>query len=362
MSCIAIVVNYRTSRLTLVAIESLLNHPECEKIYVVDNSMDDGEASFLREHLPPSASLHVSENNLGFAGACNLIFENIKSDFVLLLNPDARLLANGLKQMLNLLEISPNIGAVGPRVFWDESRLFQLPPTTFPSVSSQILDRIAARFCWARIFRSWRFRAKAIHQWLATKPIRVGALSGGHVLLRRSAVDAAGGLFDPAFFMYWEDTDLMMRLRSAGFFLYVEPRALCLHHYEHSPSKDTLISKNWPLYAAKYIDRPFFNIVSKLLDKLGSRVDPPCDWPVIEMTDTDLHLPLPIELHSGWLLEFSPSPSFVPSMGRIGQGSEAEIPGCCTKRFRGGDYFIRVSDVRRIYSPAQHWVARSLYQ
>lgn len=101
-SCVAILVNYHASRLIIEAVASVLEDPACDEIHVVDNSVSEAEADWLQGHLPPSVCLTVAKENLGFVGACNLVFAKTKSEYVLLLNPDARLMANALQTMLIL--------------------------------------------------------------------------------------------------------------------------------------------------------------------------------------------------------------------------------------------------------------------
>ncbi len=57
------------------------------------------------------------------------------------------------------------------------------------------------------------------------------------MLLRRSSIDALGEFFDPAFFMYYEDTDLCRRLTKAGFELMLDPAAKVVHQWRHDPAK-----------------------------------------------------------------------------------------------------------------------------
>lgn len=343
MSCVAIIVNYRTAALTVGAAESLMTQAGCDEIHVVDNSLQADQAAHLREHLPATVRLHVAASNLGFAGACNQVFAETRSEHVLLLNPDARLLPGALSRMRELLQQDATIGAVGPRVFWDDELLFQLPPTTFPGRPEFIFDRLAGNFAGLGWLRAAWFRRKSLRQWRANAPFRVAALSGGHVLLRRSAVEAAGGLFDPAFFMYWEDSDLMRRLRDAGFALYLEPRAGCIHHYDHHPGKDKLIGDGWPPYAAKHFAGRHWRWFERLSARLGQVGPATAQWPVIDLDAADIRIPLPPALHAGWLLEFSPAPTFVPSMGRFGQGPAAGIPAACARHFHGRDFFVRIS-------------------
>jgi N-acetylglucosaminyl-diphospho-decaprenol L-rhamnosyltransferase len=57
------------------------------------------------------------------------------------------------------------------------------------------------------------------------------------MLLRRSAFDAVGG-FDPAYFMYFEDTDLCRRLAEAGWQSVYVPTAVVEHTGAHSTRRN----------------------------------------------------------------------------------------------------------------------------
>ncbi|RIX44170.1 MAG: glycosyltransferase family 2 protein [Rhodocyclales bacterium GT-UBC] len=358
MSCAAIIVNYRTAALTVGAVQSLAAHPACSEIHVVDNSLQADEAAYLRQHLPAPVKLHVAEDNLGFAGGCNLAFERCHSEYVLLLNPDARLLPHALQKLLACLNEHPGAAAVGPRIFWDDARRFLLPPTTFPGRPEYVFDQLAGRFAALGHLRAALFRRKSLKQWRATRAFPVAALSGGHVLLRRSAVEQAGGLFDPAFFMYWEDSDLMRRLRDAGYALLLEPEATCIHHYDHHPGKDRLISEGWPAYAAKHFAGWGWRAFDRLLGRLKPAATETAGWPVLDLDGGDVAIPVPPILQTGWLLEFSPAPSFVPSMGQFGEGSVATIAATCASHFRGRDYYVRLSPPTDSPSPCLRFVAR----
>ena len=80
----------------------------------------------------------------------------------------------------------------------------------------------------------------------------LAALAGAVLMLRRSDVQRAGGLFDPAYFMFFEDTDLSQRLTSAGFSLAVEPRARAWHASRHRADKAALKDASEPVYMARH--------------------------------------------------------------------------------------------------------------
>lgn len=344
MKCLAILVNFHGARLIVDAARSLADDPECDDIEIVDNSVAASEAEYLQEHLPARAHLTVAERNLGFAGACNLAFGNTDADCVLLLNPDARLLPGALARLKRTLAESAGCAGVGPRVYWDEEQHFLLPPTTYPSRSAFLLDQLGRCLPPLARYRAHRFRRRSLREWQATRPFPVDALSGGHVLLRHSALMAAGGLFDPNFFMYWEDSDLMRRLQDKGFRLWLDPRAEAIHLYEHSPRKDELIGRGWPAFAAKHFASRPWRWLIRAADLLQKRGDAPrCFERIKPGAPSGIAIGVPEAWQERWLLEFSPSPDFIPAIGRLGSGPVAFLPAALAARFSGRDYHLRLT-------------------
>jgi len=353
MRCSAILVNYNCAELLLGAVRSIAEDPACDRIYVVDNASTQDEIARLQMGLPANALLIQNKDNLGFGKACNLAFELDDADFVLLLNPDARLLPGALARMIDTLKEKPSLAAVGPRVYWDDSRAFLLPPTTFPSRASYIVDSLASRHPAIGDLRSTYFRAYSVKFWHTETPISVNALSGGHVLLRRHAVEAAGGLFDPRFFMYWEDSDLMFRLRKAGYGLCMDPRAIAIHYYAHSPEKGALIARGWPAFAERHFNTTGWRMFHHLCGLIAARPKMTAHWPTLYPDKHgDLTVSVPHRLRDEWLMEISPSPFFIPSIGHFGSGETANIPGSLLQRFTGSKYYLRIGDARRILSPS----------
>ena len=72
------------------------------------------------------------------------------------------------------------------------------------------------------------------------------------LLLRRQALLDAGGLFDPAYFMFFEDTDLGQRLTRAGWQMQVDPRARAWHAWRHRPEKAALMAQAERVYLQRY--------------------------------------------------------------------------------------------------------------
>lgn len=339
-----ILVNYLTARHTLDAVASVAAQQVIDKpeIIVVDNSVNDSEHALLNAKLPGEVTHIRNPENTGFASACNLAFAQSSGEFILLLNPDARLLPGALSKLADSLANHPDAGAVGPRVYWDDGCQFLIPPSIYPSLSGFFREAVSRAIPRLSAYPSLHVRKKALRAWTCTTAIPVEALSGGHMLIRREAILRSGGLFDPRFFLYWEDTDLMRRLKKRGYRLYLEPGAGCLHYYEHSHTKDELIAQGWPAYQQKHLhsDKRF-----QLINALNTRL-PHAKVPHIESilaNQEKLIFPVPVELRNAWLLEIGASPQLIPAVGCFGSGSAAEVDASLFRRLHEKTYFARLS-------------------
>ena len=250
--------------------------------------------------------------------------------------------SGALDTMLSSLRSAPDLAAVGPRVYWDDSKRFMMPLSTFPSRSWLLRTSLGGLLPFWSVFAALGFRRAALSAWQASRPFLVEALSGGHVLLRRSAVITAGGLFDPDFFMYWEDSDLMCRLKAAGYRLAQDPRAEALHLYSHSPAKDAMMHAGWATYARKHFDGAFWKLLTNITQMAGSHTRAPAHVQLLAWTSEDVELSVP-ETFKGWLLEISPSPDFVPAIGCLGTGQTVSVPAALLGLFPGCEVFFRLS-------------------
>lgn len=256
----AILVNYHGAADTLGALASL-PWPLLQAVHVVDNSCCAREVEQLRAGMQawPRARLHIAEENLGFGRANNLAWQHTRADHVLLLNPDARLREGALAALLEAMAGDARLGAVAPRMDWTEEGHLVLPNLSSQSPFARVADAAASRWAaWApRAFaqRGARHARRTMRMMSSATAMEAPALSGAALLLRRQAVQAAGGLFDPAYFMFFEDTDLSQRLRHAGWRLAVLPRARAWHAWHNRPEKAALMQQSEAVYLRRYHTR-----------------------------------------------------------------------------------------------------------
>jgi len=250
------IVNYRGVGDTLAALERLGQWPH-GTVWVVDNSaheadlQNDSAALCQACTAMPWVSMITPGKNLGFGRACNLAFAQSRSEYFLLLNPDARIAPDAVLRLAAVLVENPRLGAVSPKIYWNEQHSFVLPAafpqTPWHSVALTLathFPRTTQRFVRHRIQRS-------MQQMAGPACFEVPFLAGAVMLLRRAAVEKAGGLFDPAYFMFFEDSDLSLRLRRVGSALALVPAASAVHEYRHKASKATLMQDSHGQYYKK---------------------------------------------------------------------------------------------------------------
>lgn len=251
----AVVVSWNGAHLLPPCLASLAAQrgPFDLEVVVVDNDSSDGTAELLRrEH--PDVTPVVAPSNLGFAGGVALATRDWTGDFVLLLNNDATLAPDGLAQMLAHLT-SPGherVGAVTAKILLDgwfrpEPGSAPAPPPGSFRRDGTTLVRVAPDAPGAvRVVNSTgnlltRDGAGVDRDWLAVDGTETGGrevlgFCGGAALLRRTALDEAGG-FDADLFLYYEDTDVSWRMRSAGWRIEYVPQAVA--HHQHAASSGT---------------------------------------------------------------------------------------------------------------------------
>ena len=303
-------------------------------VVVVDNSVNAQEAQLLQTTIaalqsqavkPLSVQLILNPSNTGFGEANNLAFEQCQGEFVMLLNPDARMLPQCLLSLSTAMLSNLQLGACCPKQYWDEAQSWQLPPAWLPTgigtwtLTQAHQDKRSAK----RL--SLAYRNLALTAWQSQQIVAQRALSGGTMMVRRSAI--ALPLFDPAYFMYFEDSDLSFRLKQNGWQLAMVPEASLIHDWAHSAGKVAMMEAS----KAQYFERHFNGRgqwqqrLTSLTAETKGALDNPLGATRIVLAADVWSVSVPDAWASGWLLEASPSSLLTPSVGKLGTGNIASV-------------------------------------
>jgi GT2 family glycosyltransferase/glycosyltransferase involved in cell wall biosynthesis len=233
-----ILVNFRGTPDTLEAIRHLnaLDWPADKlEIVVVENGSGDDSAEVLAREAP-QVKLVVSDENLGFAGGCNLGVSHSTGEFVAFLNNDAKPDAGWVRAAVDRFATSPRVGAVASQVLdWDGERV----------------DFIGSAMTWFGMGYK-PLTGQPLPKKQNDVPENVLFGTGSAMFVRRSVFDRLGG-FDERYFMFFEDVDLGWRLNLLGYRFAYEPASLAYHKHHASMAsfgeyKETYLLERNALY------------------------------------------------------------------------------------------------------------------
>ncbi len=180
------------------------------EVIIVDNASPTPVAD-LHERFPRARFLTLREN-LGFAGGNLVALRHARGTHLALLNPDAIPSPTWLSEILEPLS-NPEIGVVGSKILYPGTSVLQhAGGILFPNGRSEHRGR-------GELDRG-QFDA----------PCDVDYVCGAALAVRRDVIDRVGFL-SPAYFpAYYEETELCVRARRAGFRVTYAPKAVVQHH------------------------------------------------------------------------------------------------------------------------------------
>jgi N-acetylglucosaminyl-diphospho-decaprenol L-rhamnosyltransferase len=215
-----IVVSFNSSAYLRGCVEPF-SGAEAYDVFVVDNASTDGSLDTVADQ--PITAIQL-DTNRGFAHANNVGLAHGTAEFVLFLNPDARISPDAVQHLATSVESSARIGAVGPRIV-DAGGLLDFSQRRFPRLRSTFaralfLHHVFPRAPWSDdiVRDEAAYASGRSSQWL----------SGACILARRDVLERLGG-WDDDFFLYGEDIDLCMRIWKEGFEVRFDPAAQAMH-------------------------------------------------------------------------------------------------------------------------------------
>ncbi|GFM34465.1 glycosyltransferase family 2 protein [Desulfovibrio subterraneus] len=223
--CSVFIVSYNTREILARCLEHLFasNSGISMEVFIVDNDSKDDSVDMVRERFP-QVILMPMDWNMGFARANNAAFARSTGEFVILLNPDAFVEPDAIAQALSFMHEHPKAAACGGLILDDHggkapsARRF---PTSFAKFCR--MWGLADRFSGSPIFDKHDYRNSDLSQ-----PMQVDWVPGTFTVIRRKAL-ADATLFDERFFMYYEETDLCLRLQRQGWEVWFVPSVRVMH-------------------------------------------------------------------------------------------------------------------------------------
>ncbi len=219
---VTVILNWRTAELTLRAIEGVIDEVRrlpASRICVVDNDSQDGSfetfaAAVAARGWGDAVEVLQSGHNGGFGFGNNVALRRGLAsadppDYFYLLNSDARSDPGTAETLMRHLDAHPHTGLAGSFIR-DFSGSGQASCFRFPSVLGE-LERTARLGVVSSLLRD-----RAMVMPIPEVTRSVDWVAGASMMIRRATLERIG-LFDEAFFLYFEETDLCLRAKRAGF-------------------------------------------------------------------------------------------------------------------------------------------------
>ncbi|SFB63456.1 Glycosyltransferase, GT2 family [Amycolatopsis marina] len=188
-----VVVTWRGTEHITACLDALAAQNRPHQTLVVDNASDDGTAALLAAH-PSAPKVLRLPRNAGYAGGIAAALSVVDTEYMAWLNDDAEPGPSWLAELEDGLAADPGAAAVGSVL--------------------ELADGTPQSF-------GVRLTADGHGADLGTRAPAFG-FCGGAVLLRTSALRAAGGVAGD-YFCYYEDTDTAWRLRLRGWRIAAPP-------------------------------------------------------------------------------------------------------------------------------------------
>lgn len=229
-----ILVNYNTVNLLNKAITHIeqASRTVNTKIIVIDNNSTDGSKLWLKQNESRFLAIY-NEKNIGFGRANNIALNYIEGEYLLLVNTDAFIAENSIKESIKFLEKTPECGIVGINIVSGDGSP-QASARNFITPINLFLTRTGI----IKYFPSYAIDPSPSSLYISRE---CDWITGCFLMIRKSLVEKIG-LFDERFFLYCEELDLCKRAKAAGNKIYHITTANVIHLGGESSKNDIKIS------------------------------------------------------------------------------------------------------------------------
>jgi GT2 family glycosyltransferase len=204
-----IIVDFNSAELTITSVESILeNSGDCQlEILIIDNSPCKTEQLLELSKKNQLIKYYHTSTNLGYGRANNIGINKSKGEFILIINPDIKIIYGKLDYLVNYAQKIKQLGALSCKLInsdgtFQESRSFNL---------GSVYSRLKSNIIFSKLIKN--------KKWLLPNNNKIGALMGSFLLFPKDVIIKTGD-FDPDFFMYSEENELCMRIAKNNFELY----------------------------------------------------------------------------------------------------------------------------------------------
>jgi N-acetylglucosaminyl-diphospho-decaprenol L-rhamnosyltransferase len=224
LAAAAVIVTYNSAGVIRICLDSLTEMASSLTAIVVDNASGDETLS----QIEPGIRVIANAENKGFAAAVNQGVRASDAEFVLLLNPDTRLLT----PVDELIHASGQYGLASGKLV-DKTGLVQKGFTIrrFPTPASLLFELFGVNRLWPSNPVNWRYRYSDRD---LDQPGPVEQPAGAFLMFRRDVWNRLRGMDETFYPVWFEDVDFCRRAVTAGYQIQYVPSVVAEHTGGHA--------------------------------------------------------------------------------------------------------------------------------
>lgn len=248
------------------------DYPDLEML-IVDNGSEEPETHALFARLAEDRRVRIlpAPGPFNYSRLNNDAAAQARGDVLLLLNNDIEVThPDWLREMVSQA-LRPDVGAVGAKLYFPDGRMQH----------AGIVLGVGGVASYYHPFVDGR--ARGYRDALVT-PREVGAVTGACVAMRREVFEEVGGLDADNLAVAFNDVDLSLRIREAGYRVVWTPYAELIHHESATRGSDN---------APQHRER-FAREIAYMRERWGEVLDAdPFYSPNFDLSDGNFHLAAP---------------------------------------------------------------------
>lgn len=218
-----ILVNWNCKKVILDCLESIRKVGYINSVVVVDNGSKDGSLPYIREKYSHIKIIELTENK-GFAEGNNVGIQYALKEgakYIFILNSDTEITVDSIPNLLKVMEEDKSIGIVGPKILSSDKKIWACGGELEKNRYSGGLIGLGE-----------------VDNGQYDKEEEVDFISGTAMFVRHEVFEKCGLLHAP-YFIYYEDVELNLKARNAGYKLVFVPTSTIIHHESSSMGKNS---------------------------------------------------------------------------------------------------------------------------
>lgn len=194
------------------------------EVFVVDNASSDDSVKMIKDNFP-NVKLIENKDNLGFAKANNIAIKQASGEYILLLNPDMRVLDDTLVNMLKWMKDNPRASVAGCKLINDQGILVK-HVRRFPNIWNQLLIILKLPHLFSNILKKY-LREDFDYD----RPQVVDSIRGSFFMIRRPSNQSTRSLFlDERYFVWFEEVDYCKQVSQCKEEVWYTPSVACINY------------------------------------------------------------------------------------------------------------------------------------